>query len=155
MKRKKTSHISHLTSHNQAIGIVVAKFNTPITQRLLQSCLKTLKKQGISEKTIRTIWVPGSYEIPWAAQELALQGYPVVICLGAIFQGETPQNAHIAAACAQSLQDIAIKTRTPCIFGIITPRTKKQAWARTRGNLDRGKEAAEVALSMLNLKRTL
>ncbi|MBI4051785.1 MAG: 6,7-dimethyl-8-ribityllumazine synthase [Elusimicrobia bacterium] len=153
--RLRTSNLelrTNFRTKRKLIGIVVARFNQPITQKLLRSCLKTLKRRGLSEKSITTLWVPGSYEIPWAAQELALKGRQVVICLGAVLQGQTSQNTHIASACAKAIQTVALKTRTPCIFGLITPKTERQAWARTKGKLDRGREAAEVAIEMLKLK---
>lgn len=132
------------------LGIVVSRFNPEITGRLLANCLKTLRSHGIPDSRIRTLWVPGSFELPWAAQELALsKRFDAVICLGAILRGETPQNRHIAASTIRHLQSVSLSTRVPCILGVITPDTLAQARARVRGSLDRGREAALAALSLL------
>ncbi len=135
-------------------GIVVSRFNEEVTSKLLKSCLKTLKSRGVPSSEVRVVEVPGGYEIPWAAQELALTGrFSVIITLGAILRGATPQNEHIARSTISHLHDIALKTRVPCVLGIITPDTWRQAVARTRGSLDRGREAALAALDMAALRR--
>lgn len=137
-------------------GIVVSRFNEDVTSRLLTSCVKTLKAAGVPAAQIKTIEVPGGYEIPWAVQELALsKKFDAVIALGAILKGATPQNDHISRSTIQRLHDIALRTRVPCILGIITPHTHRQALARTRGSLDRGREAALAALEMAALRKKL
>lgn len=137
-------------------AIVAARFNHEVTGALQASALRTLKAAGVPGSAVVTVWVPGSYEIPWAAQEMALTGrFDAVICLGAVLKGQTPQNDLIAQACAVNVQRVALETRVPCVFAIITPRTWAQAVARTRGLLDRGREAAEVALAMARLRRGL
>lgn len=139
-----------------SFAIVVSKFNEEITSRLLKSCVATLKAHGVAENAVKVVSVPGGYEIPWAAQELALSGrFEVIITLGAILKGSTPQNDHIARSTIQHLHDISLSTRVPCILGVITPNTYKQAQARTRGALDRGKEAALAALEMASIRRQI
>ena len=139
-----------------AVGVAVSRFNEAVTERLLASCLKTLKDEGVASARVRVARVPGGYELPWAVQELALSGKcGVVIALGAILRGETRQNEHISRSTVQHLHDIALATRVPCILGIITADTFQQAMARTRGDLDRGREAALAALEMLSLRRTI
>lgn len=136
------------------IGVAVSRFNEDVTSRLLRGCLKTLESRGIKKTAVRVVYVPGGYELPWAVQELALsKRFGVIIALGCILKGQTPQNDHMAAATIQNLQAIALKTRVPCILGVITPRTHAQAMARTKGALDRGKEAALAALDMLGLRK--
>ena len=135
-------------------GIVVSRFNEDVTSRLLNSCVKTLKAGGVSAAHIKTVEVPGGYEIPWAVQELALtRKFDAVIALGAILKGSTPQNDHISRSTIQRLHDIALQTRVPVLLGIITPHTHAQAMARTRGAMDRGREAAQAALEIIALKR--
>ena len=134
-------------------GVVVSRFNHTITNRLLSSCLRTLKKAGVRDTEIRTVEVPGGYEIPWAAQELALtRKYRAVICLGAVLRGQTPQNTYISQSSIHHLQEISLRTRVPCILGIITPNNPSQALSRTRGTKDRGREAALAALEVARLK---
>lgn len=131
-------------------GIVVSRFNSEITGALLDSCLATLRKHGARDADIRTVWVPGGYEIPWAAQELALtKRFDAIICLGCVLKGETPQNEHIAASTIHHLHTVSLSTRVPCILGVITPNTWAQAKARTKGALDRGRESAEAAVALL------
>lgn len=137
-------------------GIVASRFNAEITDRLLENCLKTLRERGVGRSAVRVLRVPGAYEIPWAAQELARsRRFDAVICLGAVLKGGTPQNDYIADAVIHALQRIALETRTPCILGVIVPDTWKQAVARTRGELDRGRESALAALEMAALKGCL
>jgi 6,7-dimethyl-8-ribityllumazine synthase len=138
------------------IGIVVSRFNHDITSRLRDSCVKTLEKAGIERSDVRVVTVPGGYELPWTVNELALsKRYGVVIALGCILKGSTPQNDHISRSTVQHLHDIAIATRVPVILGVITPNTHAQAVARSRGALDRGKEAAHAALEMLKIREEL
>ncbi len=138
------------------IGIVASRFNENVTERLLANCLKTLEAAKIAKSDILVIRVPGAYEIPWTLQEMALSGkYSVLITLGCILKGETPQNDYMAKAVVESIQKISLETRVPCLLGVITPNTEKQALARTRGEMDRGKEAALAALEMLWIKSTL
>lgn len=134
-------------------GIVVSRFNSEITSRLHANCVRTLKKKGVTDSRIRTVHVPGGFEIPWAAQELARTGrFDAVICLGAILKGQTPQNDYISQATYFHIQKISLETKVPVLLGVITPKTYAQAEARSRGRLDRGSEAALAALEMAELK---
>ena len=138
------------------IGIVVSRFNEDVTRALLASCVETLKSRGISSSFIRVVHVPGAFEIPWAAQELALtKKFDVVIALGAVLKGETSQNDHISASTIRHLQTVGVRTRVPVILGVITPDTMERALARTTGDLDRGKEAALAAIEMMRLRHKL
>lgn len=137
------------------IGVVVSRFNEEVTSRLLAGCLKTLKSKGVSGKNVAVVEVPGGWEIPWAAQELALSGkFDVIVCLGAVLKGRTAQNGYIAQAVYARLQSISLDTRVPCILGVIVPATYAQAMARVKGKLDRGRESALAALEMAKLKMT-
>ncbi|MFH1723924.1 MAG: 6,7-dimethyl-8-ribityllumazine synthase [Elusimicrobiota bacterium] len=138
---------------NPRFGIVVSRFNEEITGKLLVNCLRTLKENGVPARRIHVVRVPGGFEIPWAAQELARsRRFDAVICLGAVLKGQTPQNDFISAATFVHIQRISLETRVPCILGVITPKTWAQAVARTKGSFDRGSEAAQAALEMAALK---
>jgi 6,7-dimethyl-8-ribityllumazine synthase len=138
------------------IGVAVSRFNPDVTDRLLASCLKTLKKGGFGDEAVRVLRLPGGFELPWAVQELArARGCEAVVALGCILKGSTPQNEHIARSVIQHLHDIALATRVPVLLGVITPRTHAQALARAQGALDRGREAAEAALEMVCLRKAL
>ena len=158
--KKKYSQVKQiradLTGRGRCFGVVVSRFNSKVTSRLLKSCLDTLKSKGVAPSAVRTFFVPGGYELPWAVQELAHSGqYQVIIALGAILKGSTPQNEHISRSTVQHLHDVALRTRVPCILGVITPNTQAQAMARTKGGLDRGREAALAALDVLTLRKEL
>ena len=125
------------------IGIAVSRFNPDVTSRLLKNCLAALKAGGVKETGLRVLRVPGGYELPWAVHELALsKRYDVVIALGCILKGATPQNDHIARSTIQRLHDIALSTRVPVSLGVITPDTYSQAMAARR-LLGPRQEAAE------------
>lgn len=136
------------------IGVAASRFNEDITERLLVSCLSALRAGGYSGKGVRLLRVPGGFELPWAVQELArAKGCRAVVALGCILKGSTPQNDHIARSAIQHLHDISLATRVPVLLGVITPHTHKQAMERTRGTMDRGREAGEAAIQMAALGR--
>ena len=133
------------------IGIAVSRFNEEVTEALLKSCLAALEKAGHDDDVL-VVKVPGGFELPWTVQELALRkDCEVVIALGCVLRGGTPQNEHISRSLVQQLHAISVRTRKPVCMGVITPNTWAQAVARTKGRHDRGKEAAEAALEMLCL----
>jgi 6,7-dimethyl-8-ribityllumazine synthase len=138
------------------IAVAVSRFNEEVTARLLASCLKTLKDEGWTDAQLKVAHVPGGFELPWTVQELARTGrFDAVIALGCVLKGQTPQNDHISRSLVQSLHRISLETRTPVILGVLTPNTWAQAMARTKGALDRGKEAALAALEMVAVKEEL
>jgi 6,7-dimethyl-8-ribityllumazine synthase len=140
---------------NARIAVVKSRFNEEVTSRLLESCLKTLKDEGWSGG-VKVVEVPGGWEIPWAVSELARTGrYAAVVTLGCVLKGSTPQNDHISRSLVQSLHRITLETRVPVVLGVITPNTMAQALARTKGGMDRGREAALAALEMIALKGEL
>ncbi len=138
------------------VAIAVSRFNEEVTSRLLAGCLKTFKDEGWKDSQLRVVHVPGGYEIPWTVNELARGGrYAAVVALGCVLKGQTPQNDHISRSLVQSLHRISVDTRVPVILGVLTPDTWKQALERTKGALDRGKEAALAALEMAALREDL
>jgi 6,7-dimethyl-8-ribityllumazine synthase len=130
------------------IGIVAARYNQEIVDALLEGALATLKEHGARAEPILS--VPGSFEIPMAAQALADKGdVDAVICLGCVIKGETAHFEHVAEAAAKGILDVALESGVPCVFGVLTTYTDEQARARK----DKGKEAAETAIEMANLLR--
>ena len=128
------------------IGIVAARYNQEIVDALLEGALATLKEHGAKAEPILS--VPGSYEIPMAAQALADKGdVDAVICLGCVIKGETAHFEHVAEAAAKGILDVALESGVPCVFGVLTTYTEEQAKSR----MDKGKEAAETAIEMANL----
>ncbi|MGH2929338.1 MAG: 6,7-dimethyl-8-ribityllumazine synthase [Solirubrobacteraceae bacterium] len=136
--------------------MVVSRFNEEVTSRLLASCLKTFKAEGWKDAQLKVVHVPGGYELPWAVNELARTGrYAAVVALGCVLKGQTPQNDHISRSLVQNLHRVSLDARVPVILGVLTPITWKQAMARTKGALDRGKEAALAAMEMAALREDL
>ncbi|MBI3300327.1 MAG: 6,7-dimethyl-8-ribityllumazine synthase [Elusimicrobia bacterium] len=134
------------------IAVAASRFNEEVTARLLASCIRTLARGGVAAADIEVVRVPGGFELPWAAARLAKgRRFDAVIALGCVLKGSTPQNDHISSATVFHLQRIAVETGVPVILGVITPNTWAQALARTKGALDRGKEAAEAALEVVAL----
>jgi 6,7-dimethyl-8-ribityllumazine synthase len=138
------------------VAVVVSRFNEEVTSRLLASCLKTFRDEGWTEDRLRVVHVPGGYELPYAVNELARTGrYAAIVALGCVLKGRTRQNEHISRSLVQSLHRISVDARVPVVLGVLTPDTWKQALARTKGALDRGKEAALAALEMAALREDL
>ena len=138
------------------VAVVVSRFNEEVTSRLLASCLKTFKDEGWKAARLKVVRVPGGYELPWTVNELARSGrYAAVVALGCVLKGQTRQNDHISSSLVSSLHRISIDARVPVILGVLTPDNWRQAMARTKGALDRGKEAALAALEMVALREEL
>lgn len=138
-------------------AIVAARYNPGPADALLANCLDTLAKAGADTRDIRVVRVPGSFEISGAAAKLAKSGrYDCVIGLGIILQGETSHAHYIADAVAYGLTHIAIQTGVPTVFGVVAAKNLKQARDRCLGKrYNRGREAAQTAIQMARLWKTL
>jgi 6,7-dimethyl-8-ribityllumazine synthase len=141
-----------ITSHT--FGIAVAEWNKTITSALLEACVKCLKEHHIPESRIIVKWVPGSFELPLAAQWLA--GYTdcdAVICLGCVIKGETPHNHYISEAVSLGISKLSLEFNIPVIFGVLTTDNEAQAVARSGGDKgNKGEDAALAAIHMLVLR---
>ena len=123
-----------LDGQDLTVGIVAARFNWPITSRLLQGALAALRENGVSSSNIVVVHVPGAFEVPMAAREIAdWEGCDAVICLGAVIRGETDHYEYVAGEVARGIANAAADARKPCIFGILTTDTIEQADARSGG----------------------
>ena len=138
------------------VGIVAARFNNTLVDALLHQTFETLRNAGVREKNIRIERVPGSNELPSAAQLLAVSLKPdVLVALGVIIRGDTIHYEIISNAAAHALQRVALDMRAPVINGIVVAENREQAEARCLGALSRGAEFAHTALEMAGLKRKL
>jgi 6,7-dimethyl-8-ribityllumazine synthase len=148
--------LTQLTS-DERFGIVVARWNETITKKLLDGAVGTLMKHGVADEAIDVAWVPGSFEIPLAAQRMADSGqYVAVLCLGAVIRGETSHDQHINRAVSLAINQIALATNVPVLFGVLTCETMEQAIHRSGGNVgNKGAECAEAALQMVGLLKNL
>ena len=134
------------------VGIVVARWNEDITGALLAGAKDGLIRSGHREKDIVVVYVPGSFELPLAAQRLAVKKeFCGVICIGCLIKGDTPHFDYISQATAQGIMDVGLKTSKPVIFGVLTTNTHKQAIDRAGGKLgNKGEEAAASLIEMLS-----
>lgn len=138
------------------IGIVAARFNATLVDALVNRAHAKLLNAGVPATAIRTVRVPGSHEVPWAAQQLAVSGgFDAVIGLGVLIAGDTNHHEMVGDAVAAALMRVSLDTRLPVINGVIVVNNLAQAEARTTGPIDRGAEFAAAALEMAALKRTL
>jgi len=140
------------------IAVVVSKWNTEITETLYQGAYQTLIAAGVPAEQIQRYNVPGTYELPSAAQ-FVLENEPAtdtVICLGVVIQGETRHFDFICDAVAQGIKDVSLKYNRSVIFGVLTPDTQQQALDRAGGKYgNKGEEAAVAALEMVDLYRKI
>jgi 6,7-dimethyl-8-ribityllumazine synthase len=138
-------------------ALVASRFNSFITERLLTGAMDALSRAGASMDDIEVIKVPGSWEMPVAAAELARQKrHDGIICLGAVIRGETPHFDYVAGEAAKGLAQISLETGIPVAFGVLTTNTLEQAIDRAgaKGG-NKGFESAMTAIEMANLLRRL
>ncbi|RLT16530.1 MAG: 6,7-dimethyl-8-ribityllumazine synthase [Planctomycetota bacterium] len=140
------------------VGIAVARWNEPITRRLLAGAVHRLEAAGLPAAAVDVAWVPGSFELPLAADRLAATGrYAAILCLGAIIKGETSHDHHIATATAAGIEATARGRGLPVIFGVLTCDTLAQAMVRAGGDAadgyagNKGAECAAAAAEMVAL----
>lgn len=148
---------ANLVGTGLKVAIVVARWNEFITAKLLGGAQDALQRHGVEAADVDVAWVPGSFEIPLAAQKLARSGrYHAVICLGAVIRGATPHFDYVAAEVSKGVAQVALQTGVPVAFGVLTTDTIEQAIERAgtkAGN--KGFEAAVTAIEMANLVREL
>ena len=131
-------------------AVVAARFNEPIVKKLVDGAVRTFTTAGIGATAVDLHWVPGSFELPLAAQYLAKSGrYAGIACVCCVIKGETPHFDFVAGEAAAGIRAVSLATGIPITFGVITALTEDQAWARAGGDVgNRGAEAAEAALEM-------
>lgn len=134
--------------------IVVAEWNSDVTEALFQGAYKTLVDHGAQAQNILRANVPGSFELSFGSQVYAQKAdVDAVIAIGCVIQGETKHNDYINHAVAHGLTDVALKYNKPVIFGVLTPNTLQQALDRAGGiHGNKGDEAAITAIKMLSLQ---
>jgi len=146
-----------LHGESAKIGIVVSRFNEFINRKLLDGALDCLRRHGVDDGRIDVAWVPGSFEIPLTAHRLASTGrYDAIIALGAVIRGATPHFDYVAAEVSKGVAQVALQTKLPVIYGVLTTDSIEQAIERAgtkSGN--KGWDAALSALEMVDLLRQL
>jgi 6,7-dimethyl-8-ribityllumazine synthase len=144
-----------LDGRGMRVGVVCGRFNDVITLRLLDGVRRGLTALGVHEADIIEEWVPGSFEIPYAAKLVAGSGVDAVICLGAVIRGETSHYDFVAGQCARGIQDVQLETGVPVMFGVLTTENDDQAFDRSQGpgGHNVGEECAHTAVEMVTLAR--
>jgi 6,7-dimethyl-8-ribityllumazine synthase len=146
-------HEGKLDAANRRFAVVVARFNSLITGKLLDGALDCLRRHGCPEDQVEVAWVPGSFELPLVAKRLAATGrFDAVLCLGAIIRSETPHFDFVANETARGIARVGLETDVPVTFGVITTDDVAQAIDRAgvrSGN--RGWDAAANAIEMADL----
>ena len=147
----------HLKGDGKKFGIVVARFNSFISEKLLEGALDSLLRSGVAETDIEVVRVPGAYEIPLIAKKLAAsQKYDALICLGAVIRGATPHFDVVVNEVSKGTAQVSLDTGVPVLFGVLTTETIEQAIERAgtkAGN--KGGEVAIAAIEMANIIEVL
>jgi 6,7-dimethyl-8-ribityllumazine synthase len=149
---------SRLDGHGLRVAAVVARFNHLITLRLLEGCSARLAELGCDE--VDVLWVPGAFEIPLAAQQAARSGrYDALVAIGAVVRGDTPHFDYVCQGVTDGVGRVALAENLPIAFCVLTTETIEQALDRAakpgEPGSNKGAEAAEVAVEMVSLARSL
>jgi 6,7-dimethyl-8-ribityllumazine synthase len=144
-----------LDAEGLRFGIIVSRFNSLLTSKLLEGAVDCLVRHQAKESNITVAWVPGAFEIPYAASKMTKSGkYDAILCLGTVIKGDTPHFDYIASETSKGIAKLALDSGLPVIFGIITADTLEQAIERAgtkAGN--KGWDAALAGIEMANLYR--
>jgi len=147
----------HLDAGGLRFGVVVSRFNSFVTTRLLEGALDALVRHGAEREAVDIAWTPGSFEIPLIAAEMAGSGqYDAILCLGAVIRGDTPHFDYVAAESAKGIAQASLESRVPIVYGIVTTDDLEQAIERAGTRMgNKGAEAAVVGIEMANLLKAL
>ena len=135
-------------ARGRRFAVVAARFNDVVVNKLVEGAVSCLQKHGIADDDLDLVWVPGAFELPFAANRLAeTRGYDGVICLGAVIRGETSHYDFVAGEAARGIREAAMETGVPVIFGVLTTETFEQAMDRAGGKHgNKGWDAAMAAM---------
>lgn len=138
------------------IGIVVSRWNSMITEAMLEGGLSTLEANGVDRESITVVHCPGSYEIPLTAQWLLqTEHYDGIIALGVVIRGGTPHFEYVCDAVNRGVLDLNLRFSTPVAFGVLTTDDVQQALDRVGDKGNKGSEAALALLEMIAVRRSL
>ena len=147
----------NLSATGKKFGIAVARFNSFVSDKLLEGAIDALVRSGADQADIDVVRVPGAFELPLICKKLAgTQKYDAVICLGAVIRGATPHFDVVVSEASKGTAQVGLDTGVPVLFGVLTTETIEQAIERSgtkAGN--KGAEVAIAAIEMANLVETL
>jgi 6,7-dimethyl-8-ribityllumazine synthase len=135
------------------VGIVAARFNEIIVNKLLGGAVDGLVRHGVEDKNITAVWVPGAFEIPTVALKMASSGkYDAIICVGAVIRGQTSHYDYVCNEVSKGIAQTALQTGVPTLFGIVTTENIEQAIARAGSKSgNKGYDCALSAIEMVNV----
>ena len=144
-----------LDARGLRIAVVASSFNRFVTSKLAEGACRGLMASGLEETDLYVAWVPGAFELPLAASEMARTGkWDALVCVGAVIRGETSHFDFVAGEAARGIAAASRETGVPIAFGVLTTDTEEQALERAGGKAgDKGYEAALTAIEMANLLR--
>ena len=143
-----------LSGADLSIAVVVSRYNEDVSKRLLRGALGALEERGVEDPDV--FWVPGALELPVTALALAEKGgHDAIVCLGCVIRGETHHFEIVANQSAAGLMQVQLDTGVPIAFGVLTTEDREQAQARSGPTNNKGAEAAEAAIEMANLLRSI
>ena len=140
------------------VAVACGRFNDGITVRLLDGVRRGLAAAGVAPDAVAEVWVPGAFELPITAKELALTGrFDAVICVGCVVRGDTTHYELVAGEAGRGIQQAALDTGVPIVFGVLTTENVEQALVRSEepGGHNVGEEAAAAAVEMANVLRVI
>lgn len=138
-------------------GIVVSRFNSFISERLVEGALDALMRHGAKADNVQIVRVPGAYEIPMTAKKMVgTARYDAVICLGAVIRGATPHFDYVSAEVSKGIAAVSLDSGVPVTFGVLTTDNLEQAIERAGSKAgNKGFDAAVSAIEMVNLFKAL
>ena len=139
------------------VGILVSRFNSFISDRLVDGAVDALLRHGADQDNLVVVRVPGAFEIPPAARKMAASGrYDALICLGAVIRGATPHFDYVSAEVSKGIAAVSMEAGIPVTFGVLTTDTLEQAIERAGSKAgNKGFDAAMAAIEMANLYQSL
>eukprot|EP00213_Chloropicon_mariensis_P007349 CAMPEP_0197473586 /NCGR_PEP_ID=MMETSP1309-20131121/4973_1 /TAXON_ID=464262 /ORGANISM="Genus nov. species nov., Strain RCC998" /LENGTH=191 /DNA_ID=CAMNT_0043012787 /DNA_START=255 /DNA_END=830 /DNA_ORIENTATION=- len=152
-----TEHMGSIDGTGLKFGVVVARFNDLITRPLLDGAIDTFLRHGVKGSDVDVVWVPGAFELPLIAQQMAATSkYDAILCIGAVIRGATTHYDSVAGAATNGTLTASLNTCVPCIFGVITTENMEQAFDRAGGKAgNKGSEAAVTAIETANVMKQL
>ncbi|MCA8942133.1 MAG: 6,7-dimethyl-8-ribityllumazine synthase [Planctomycetes bacterium] len=146
-----------LDASGRRVDVVVARFNSLVTERLLDGAVNALEQHGVASDAIRTVWVPGAFELPLASRWLAREpDCDAVVALGCVIRGSTSHYDYVCSEASRGILSVSLETDKPVAFGLLTCETLEQAMERAGGAVgNKGADAAMTALEMLGIRSKL
>lgn len=146
-----------VVAEGMKVGIVASRFNSFIVQKLLDGAVDGLVRHGVTEEDITAAWVPGAFELPIVAKQMAESGkYDAVICVGAVIRGSTSHYELVCNEVAKGIAQVSMQTGVPVLFGVITTENIEQAIERAGSKAgNKGYDCALSVIEMVNLKKQL